>query len=253
MSFRSLAAAVLVLVLSACASRHPPSRQAVFLIESKGGSLSLIPPALPGGVTAKPVPFPQILTNEYGYNPWEQYVDLSPGMRLAVQTEATASVFLITRSHGGRNTLRPETPAADRFQKTAMNLRFFYQTKYTKVSGQPVRPAMVLWSDSAERLKIRTAEAHENPDFSGEAPNSDCLTFHNRTTASPELRITVNQMPRYVTLGWTVRDVLHADHVTAYPGLRMRRRYRNHMVSVNWTQSRDALPLPLVAGDELGW
>jgi hypothetical protein len=79
-----------------------------------------------------------------------------------------------------------------------------------KSPGQPLRPALFVWSDSIERLRTRTAEARQNPDFPCGVPAEDCRSFPGKTTVSPEVRVTVNQQARYVLLGSAVRDLLRA-------------------------------------------
>jgi hypothetical protein len=256
-------ALALLLILNACAGRHAPSPQTVFRIETQGSALYLVPPSLPGGVAAKPIAFPQIIPDRYGFNPWEQYVDLSPGMRLAVlrmtvlkvegakdRMETEESSYAVAGA--GRRGVRLQGPPSDGPEKPARYLRLFYQTKFMKASGQPVRPPLVLWSNTAEQLAARTAEARENPAFSC-GSNPDCMAFSDRTTVSPEVQIVVNQKPRYVTLGWTVKDVLRADRISADADIRVLRKHRSQMVPVEWKQKPDVMGLPLLAGDELSW
>jgi hypothetical protein len=184
-----------VLLLTSCSVQHSPSPQAVYRIEDREGGLHLIPPTLPGGIVAKPIPFSQILAIQYGYNPWEQYVDLSLGMRLAVQqiigkTQIANSYYAII-SAGRRGfrirSLTPDSPSSDQaLDQRARYLRLFYQTKFMKSPGQPIRPALCLWTDSSERLGARTTEARQNPDFPCGIPIRDCMAFPGRTTVSAD-------------------------------------------------------------------
>ena len=63
----------------------------------------------------------------------------------------------------------------------------------------------------------------------------------------------VNQKPRFVVLGSTVRDVLRSERAKDDVDLRLLRRYRNHLVPVTWQQKALVLNFPLVAGDDLSW
>src|SRR5690242_20525082 len=107
---------VCALLFSGCAARHLPPGQAVFRIDSRGGAMQLIPPSSPGGIAAEPIPFSQVLAKQYGFNPWEQYVDLSQGMRLAVLRTTgptqTASDFYEVVSAGRGYRVRNLTPRA---------------------------------------------------------------------------------------------------------------------------------------------
>lgn len=254
---------ILSLLICSCAGRHTPGAQAGYRIIADDSGLVLTPPALPSGGAGKPVPFAQILPTEYGFNPWEQYVDLSPGMRLAIlrmtifQVEGardrmeTAESTYEMASAGSRLRLRPSTTAAEKIDQKSKHFRLFYQTKFVKAAGQPVRPAVVLWGDSLEGLAARTEKARENPSFSCGTSHADCMAFGDRTTVSPEVRIVVNQKPRYVMLGWTVRDVLRAERLKDDADIRMMRRYRKQMVPVFWDQKAYVMGLPLIADDEL--
>ncbi len=247
-----------VLWLSACAAKHTVPAPAVFRIESREGGLHLIPPASPAGVAAQAVPLSQIIQNQYGFNPWEQYVNLSQDMRLSVQrniTPMTTNLSYYGIDSGGRRGFRVRSlpPEAEAFDKHARYLRLFYQTKFVKSPGQPLRPALFLWSDSVEKLTARTAQARDNPAFSCDGPKAECMAFPGKTTVSPEIRILVNQKARYVLLGSSVRDVLRADRVGDNMELHILRRHRNQLVPVTWQQPAFALALPLLAGDEMSW
>ena len=246
-----------VILWSGCAGvRHSPSGQADFRIESRQGALHLIPPSLPGGVAGSPVPFSQMIATQYGFNSREQYVDLSQDMRLSILRmtgpASTENSYYGIDAAGRRGyRMRSLSPDADAFTAHAKYVRLFYQTKFNKSPGQPIRPALFLWSDSSERLKARTAEARDNPDLP--CDEHDCRSFPGKTTVSPEVRIVVNQKPRYVLLGSSVRDVLRTDKVAESTDIRVSRRYRNRMVPVTWEQKAHILALPLVAGDEMAW
>jgi hypothetical protein len=254
---RNIASVVGLLLLASCgAVQHLAPAQAVYRIEDREGGLHLIPPSLPGGVVASPIPFSQIIVAQYGFNPWEQYVDLSQDMRLAVQRmtgqTTTDNTYYGIASAGRRGyQVRSMTPQTEFFNKHAKYVRLFYQTKFVKSPGQPLRPALFLWSDSPDRLKARTVEARENPGFSCGDP--DCLAFPGKTIVTPEVEIVVNQKPRYVVLGSSVRDVLRSDRVAETADLRLSRKYRNYRVPVTWQQKSFVLALPLVAGDEISW
>jgi hypothetical protein len=241
-------------LLSACAGKHVPPGQAVFRIESREGSLELVPPSLPGGVAAAPIPFSQIIPQRYGFNPWEQYVNLSAGMRLAVwrmtgQTQTSNSYYGI-RSTGRRGyRIQALTPESESIDHRARYMRLFYQTKFLKSPGQPIRPAVCLWSDSAERLTALTAEAKDNPGFNCGNSAPDCVLFPGKTTVTPEVEIVVNQKPRYVMLGSTVRELLRADRVSETADIRVFRKHRDRLVPVTWRQKAFVLGLPFIAGD----
>jgi hypothetical protein len=247
-----------LLLLSACAGKHTPSAQAVFRIEGSGAALTLVPPAQPGGIATSPILFSQIIIKQYGFNPWEEYVDLSPGMRLSVQRMTsqpqTTNTYYAVMGAGRRGFhVRSMTPETESFDQRTRFLRFFYQIKFTHAPGQPQRPALFVWSDSPEQLAARTVQAKENADFPCGSATRDCLSFPGKTTVSPEVEITVNQKPRYVLLSSTVRDLLRADRVRDDAEIHVLRKYRNHMIPVTWQQKASVLPLPLVAGDDVSW
>jgi hypothetical protein len=247
----------LAVLLTACGVRHSPPVQSVFRIELREGTLHLIPPALPGGVVAKPIAFSQIIASQYGYNPWEQYVDLSQGMRLAVQRMTgqtqTANSYYGIDSAGRRVRIRSLTPDSETLDRRVRYLRFFYQTKFVKSPGQPVRPALCLWSDSIELLGARTAEASQNPALSCIGPVQNCVVFPGKATVSPEIQISVNRQPRYVLLGSTLRDLLRTDRVADTVEIRLLRRYRNHLIPVTWEQKAHVMTLPFLVGDDVSW
>jgi hypothetical protein len=149
--------------------------------------------------------------------------------------------------------MRSLKPDSETFDKHAKYLRLFYQTKFMKSPGQPVRPALFIWSNSVDRLEGRTTEARDNPAFSCDGPTTDCLAFPGKTTVSSEVQIVVNQKPRYVLLGSTVRDLLRAERVRDNADIRLLRQYRNHMIPVTWRQRSEVMPLPLLGGDEMSW
>ena len=248
--------ACLGLLLAGCGVKHSPPVNTVFRIESREGALHLVYPSRSGGIAGWAVPFSQIISIEYGYNPWEQYVDLSRGMRLSVFTltgETATSNSFYEILGAGRARLRLQRVGPEPFDKHTRYLRLFYQTKFLASAGQPIRPALCLWSDSREELGERTAEARQNPDFSCGDKTRECLAFPGRTTVSPELPVVVNQKPRYVLLGSTVRDLLRADRVTQAADIRVLRKYDNQMVPVTWQQAALVQSLPLVGGDEISW
>jgi hypothetical protein len=252
----SLRLTATALLLCSCSVHHPLPGNAVFRIETRGGSLLLVPPSLTVGVAAEPVPFIKILPNRHGYNPREQYVDLSPGMRLAVQrmvTETQMVNFYIGVAPAGRHGLRMRSasPDAAAMDQRARYMRLFYQTKYVKSPGQPVRSAICLLSDSRERLQQRTTEARDNPAFACTA--RECASFDGKTTVSPELPVVVNEKPRYILLGSTVRDILRTDRITDFANLRVLRKHQGRMIQVTWQQTNDVLMLPLVAEDQMSW
>ena len=255
---RSQSLFLAILLLNSCAAvRHPPSSSAVFRIESRDGALHLIPPSLPGGPPGPAIPFSQVIPAHYGYNPWEQYVDLSPGMRLAVttltgKTETTNDYFGITNSFRGLR-IRNVNSSAEPFDRRARFLRLFYQNKFVALDAQPIRPALCLWSDSHDDLAERTARAKGNPNFSCDTRRADCRSFPGRTTVSPEVPVSVNQKVRYVLLGSTIRDILRADRVSENVDLHVLRKYRDRFLPVTWEQRAFVQSLPLVTGDQISW
>ncbi|HEY3839995.1 MAG TPA: hypothetical protein VGL72_25665 [Bryobacteraceae bacterium] len=171
-------------------------------------------------------------------------------MRLSVQRMVTPTQTdnsFVGILPAGRQRYRLQPPG-----RRARYLRLFYQTKFVQSPGQPVRSAICLWSESKERLQQRTSEARDNPSFACDSAR-DCMAFGGNTTVSPELQVRVNDQPRYVLFGSTVRDILRADRVTNSANLRLMRKHQGRLVPVTWKQPNDVLMLPLVADDQMSW
>jgi hypothetical protein len=261
---RSIVAAVLTLITVACATRR---------ISGNFQVVRAAPEYLLRAPDASTTPFPEVL-NRYR-NTRTGWVDLRPQMELRVEAayyregslQRNLAAYLgteiarfevrpggqlrLTSVASGLKEPRGRQPAVQQLvgssQRRFSHSRFFYAMAVNR-KGQ-TRGAVLLGAGAAAELDRLTAQLQSDPESVCGGKSAHCTVFPETCTASVEMQIVVNGMPR--TINWG--NVL--DSVAAHPRhVEVLRLDAGRLVPVE-VDALDpaALKLPLMPGDRITW
>lgn len=217
----------------------------------------------------------------YGFNRWRNYLDLRPGMALGVQWAFSrgpepwgtnlASMdigirqyavgprgggVMLARAHEAiTNGKPPSERVPELHQLRQPHYRLFFLTKYVTIKGQPERSATLLGARTLAELREVTPKFLENADLACQgkltAATPECVSVDKKISFLPEVPVSINGKPEYLTLGTDVR-VLMAGRRAAGQPFTLERRFRGGYRNVAFPAGDPAAAaLPLLAGDRL--
>jgi hypothetical protein len=203
------------------------------------------------------------------------WVDLHPQMQLRIENAyyrdgfpkdgidgylGTETAHYQVRSRGVRllsveNLLNPqpsEQPQVQELlpdsQRHYIRYRYFYAVVFSHRGN--IHGSVLLGAQSSEDLERLSTALMIDPDSVCEDASKHCTVFPEMCTASVDLEIVVNGVPRTVSLGSMLGSVvMGAHHVDV-----LRRNEDGHWASLKIEPNDpNALRVPLAAGDRIQW
>ncbi|HWQ53192.1 MAG TPA: hypothetical protein VN442_05875 [Bryobacteraceae bacterium] len=228
---------------------------------------------------------PETVFLRYGFNRWRNYIDLRPGMIMGVQwafsrgpepwgtnlanMDIGSRHYTVRPGAGGSGLLlaqageaittggKPAEWVPDLSELKLPHYRLFFLTKYVTIQGQPERSATLLGVRTMDALREITPKFLENADLACQgkltARAPECTSVDKKISFLPEVSVTVNGTPEYVTIGTDVRGFLNLKRVADVPFTLERRYGAGYRKVVFPAGDAAALGLPLLDGDRLAF